>query len=407
MCPAAQIAQPLDRAGEPPVRSERVPDSPPRRVPSPQEVRVLVRPAAALDGLAADWAELAAAAAEPNCYAESWFIAASLATLEKGRQVRLVEVRRGDQLIGIVPLALEDHYGRSPMRIVQNWWHHHMFLGTPLVRAGEEEVFWANLLGMLDEAAWAPNFLHVRGLVEDGPVHRGLRDAAAARGHASPIVHREIRALLASDLDSRTYYEQTVRAKKRKEIRRLRSRLDELGAVRFSRLTSADALGGWCDSFLALERSGWKGRAGTALACDAATDAFFRRAVAGAWSAGRLDFLRMDLDDRPIAMLVNFLAPPGSFSFKTCFDEEYARFSPGVLIQLENLAVLDRHDTVWMDSCAVENHPMIDSLWSGRRRVVRTTVRLKGFRRTLAYSVARALEAGSQAVRRFGGRGMA
>jgi hypothetical protein len=78
-----------------------------------------------------------------------------------------------------------------------------------------------------------------------------------------------------------------------------------------------------------------------------------------------------------------------------------------VLIQLENLSVLDRHDTVWMDSCAVENHPMIDSLWSGRRRIVRTTVRLKGFRRTLAYSVARALEAGSQAVRRFGGREMA
>jgi CelD/BcsL family acetyltransferase involved in cellulose biosynthesis len=279
-----------------------------------------------------------------------------------------------------------------------------MFLGTPLIQAGEEQAFWTALLAMLDEAEWAPSFLHVRGLVEDGPVHCGLRGAAAALGRACPIVHREVRALLASDLDSKTYYEQTVRSKKRKEIRRLRTRLDELGTLRFSRLASADALDGWCDSFLALERSGWKGKAGTALACDAATDAFFRRAVAGAWAAGRLDFLRMDLDDRPIAMLVNFLAPPGSFSFKTCFDEAYARFSPGVLIQLENLAVLDRHDTVWMDSCAVENHPMIDSLWSGRRRIVRLTVRLKGYKRALAYFAARGLEAGSQALRRFGGR---
>ena len=43
---------------------------------------------------------------------------------------------------------------------------------------------------------------------------------------------------------------------------------------------------------------------------------------------------------------------------------DYARFSPGVLIQLENLKILDRGDVAWMDSCAVQDHPMIDSLWT-------------------------------------------
>jgi CelD/BcsL family acetyltransferase involved in cellulose biosynthesis len=395
MRPAAKMAMPLERAGEIPVRSHPVRGS--------DALHVRIHDGLSGD-LALDWNALADEASEPNSFAEPWFVAASLATFGAGRGVRIVEVRRGSRLIGIIPLAIEDHYGRSPVRIIQNWWHHHMFLGTPLVRAGEERAFWAALIGRLDAAAWAPNFLHVRGLVEDGPVHRGLVEAAAARGRSSPIVRREVRALLASDLDSRTYYEQTIRAKKRKEIRRLRSRLEELGEVRFRRLDGEADLESWCDAFLAIERAGWKGGAGTALACDSATDAFFRQAVAGAWVAGRLDFLRLDLGDRPIAMLVNFVAAPGSFSFKTCFDEAFARFSPGVLVQVENLAILDRRETSWMDSCAVEDHPMIDSLWSGRRRIVRVTVRLKGARRTIVYAACRLLETGAQAIRQLVGR---
>ena len=100
-------------------------------------------------------------------------------------------------------------------------------------------------------------------------------------------------------------------------------------------------------------------------------------------------------------MLVNFLGTPGAFSFKTCFDEQYARFSPGVLIQLENLQILDRGGVEWMDSCAVPDHPMIDSLWSGRREIVRVTVRLRGFKRSLVFAFCRALETGLVALRRL------
>src|SRR3546814_17447957 len=52
---------------------------------------------------------------------------------------------------------------------------------------------------------------------------------------------------------------------------------------------------------------------------------------------GRLHFLRMDLDGRAIAMLVNFRHGEGAFSFKIAFDEALGRFSPGVLIEIANL----------------------------------------------------------------------
>jgi len=397
MYPAGKIVAAGDRRG-----AHRVALAHP--VPS-QQTRAEVHAGDAIPArLARDWVDLAAEASEPNCFSEYWFIAASLATLGRAAGVRIVEVRRGAELIGVIPLAVAGNYGRTPVRVIQNWVHHQMFLGVPLVRREEETAFWDAVLGLLDDADWAPNFLHVTGLVADGPVHVGLRAAATALGRAAPIVHRESRALLESKLEPAAYYEQAVRPKKRKEIRRLRNRLGELGTLSSRCLEVEADLYGWCDAFLALEQAGWKGKEGSALACTAETEAFFRQAVVAAWEKGALQFRRLDLDGRPIAMLVNFLSPPGSFSFKTAFDEAFAQFSPGVLIQLDNLAILDRAEIGWMDSCACEQHPMIDSLWRERREIVRVTVRLKGFRRAIVYAICRALETGWAALRRTAGR---
>lgn len=380
MHPAGQIAAPLDRAGPLPAG--------PRLAPAPPGGRVLVHDR--IDArLAREWAALLPEASEPNPFAEPWFVAASLASFGEGRGVRLLEVRDSERLIGVMPVAVEHRYGRLPISFLQNWCHHQMFLGTPLVLAGREETFWRSVLDALDAADWAPGFFHLRGAAEHGPVHRGL---IAARDGAT--VHRVARAFLQSGLSPEAYYEQAVRAKKRKEIRRLQNRLAELGEVRFRRLEDGADLAAWTDAFLALEKSGWKGEAGSALASAPETESFFFVALAGAWETGRLQFLRLDLGGKPLAMLVNFRTPPGSFSFKTTFDEAYARFSPGVLIQLENLAVLCDPEVAWMDSCAVEDHPMIDSLWTERRDIVRVTVPLKGLRRSLTHAACRAVEDG-------------
>lgn len=333
------------------------------------------------------WDSLATEAAEPNAFAERWFMRPSIAHLARAKDMRMLAAWRGDDLIGLLPLIIAAHYGRLAVRHVQNWLHFHSFLGTPLVRKGQEAAFWSAILDTLDRADWAPGFLHINGLVADGPLHNALRNTRRA-----DIVWRVERALLESNLAPDAYYEQVVRKKKRKEINRLNARLCELGEVRFTAFDGRGDLTEWCDSFLALEASGWKGRAGSALASKPQTERFFREAVAGAYAAGRLEFLRLELNDRPIAMLVNFMTSPGSFSFKIAFDEEYARFSPGVLIQRENLRVLERKDVAWMDSCAVENHPMINSLWAERRAIVRVTVPLGGWRRRLTFAACRFAE---------------
>lgn len=353
--------------------------------------------------LLADWQDLAGSASEPNAFQEPWFAAAGLELLTGDQDIRLVEVR-DDALVGIMSLCVRHDYGRLPAAHVRNWRHHNDFLGTPLVRAGREADFWRGLLRHLDQAAWAPGFLHINGLVEGGAVHSGLVEAAAELGRPVPVVKRSVRAVLETALGPAEYLEKTVRKKKRKELKRLASRLAELGAVTSRSWGPEDALADWCDDFLSLERRGWKGEAGSALACHPATRAFFRRILDGAAAAGRLQIRRLDLDGRPIAMLVNFLTPPGSFSFKIAYDEDFARFSPGVLIQLDNLDLLERGDIDWMDSCASENHPMIDSLWGERRAIVRVSLPLAGARRRMSFAGWRAIEAGWASAKAMMGR---
>ena len=338
---------------------------------APLTVRV-VDPLALSPELAAAWDGLAGEASEPNPFAERWCLQSALHLLDPERRARLVMVRDGSDgpVIGIIPIALATRYGRLPLRHVSGWAHPNHFHGAPLVRAGFESLFWSILLGWCDAAQWARTLLHVPRLTENGPLHRALVDVARVRGGEAEVVHREERALLASDLSPEDYWDAAVRAKKRKELRRQANRLAEQGAVAFRRWQAGEAIEPWIDAFLEVEARGWKGRAGSALASHSDTQAWFRAIIGGAADAGRLDMRALDLDEHPLAMLINFLAPPGGFSFKTAFDEDYARFSPGVLLQQANLDLLDDPAIAWVDSCAAPDHPMIDSVWRERRALV-------------------------------------
>ena len=342
------------------------------------------------------WDAVAARASEPNAFAERWFVEASTRHLDVPADAKMLIVRAEDQLIGMMPIIIAPKYGRMSVRHVENWLHYNSFFGAPLVRRSFETYFWHRALDLLDADSTAPAFLHLVALDGHGPLAQAL--LRARKGSA--VVHRSTRAMLQSDLTPTEYYETTVRKKKRKEIGRLQHRLAETGSVNFNRLSNAGDIDMWIDAFLALEASGWKGRDGAALANARDTEGFVRDAMRGAFAAGRLEIIRLDVDGRVIAMLVNFLTAPGSFSFKIAFDEEFARFSPGVLIQLENLKILETPQIDWMDSCAVEDHPMINSLWGERREIVRISVPLKGKRRRATFAACRALETASALVRR-------
>lgn len=342
-----------------------------------------------------DWDDLARRASSTNPFFESWALLPALEHFAAGHPVRLATLHDGETLVGLVPLALSrDYYGKA-IPHVSCWLHDNAFCGAPLVAHGYEIAFWSALLDWADQYSKGAPFLHLAKLPTDGPLYDALRNGLALQQRPATIVQREDRALLTSGLTPDAYFEQSMSPKKRKELRRQYNRLSEEGELQFHRSAGEDGIEAWIDAYLFLEKSGWKGQQNTSLADRRDTSDFFRATITGAAEAGRLERLTLTLDERPIAMLANFLTPPGAYSFKTTFDESFARFSPGVLLQRENLQLLARDGIEWADSCAAADHPMIERIWREKRTLVSVNIALGGPLRRSAMRVLARLETGS------------
>ncbi|WP_320076624.1 GNAT family N-acetyltransferase [Novosphingobium ovatum] len=324
------------------------------------------------------WDALAQRAATPNPFAESWYLLPALRLMAGEEVVHILRFDIGGDLAGVMPLVrAHRYYGRAIPHLAA-WTHPNAFLGAPLVARGLERAFWAAVLNWADHHAGAGLFLHLADVPLTGPLHDALADVLAGQGRPAALVAQSERAMLQSDLSPDAYLEASLSGKKRKELRRQTARLSELGTLRVERHADATGLDAWSRDFLTLEAAGWKGAAGSALASQPATAALFTQALQGAAARGRLDRLALLLDGRPIAMLASFVTAPLAFSFKTAFDEAYARFSPGVLLQRENLQLLRRPGIAACDSCAAAGHPMIDHLWRERRPIGSLSIAIGG-----------------------------
>lgn len=370
-------------------------------LPVPMHCSAQLIPATSLQLLAPqEWDDLAENASEPNSFYERWFVEASIRHLPSTDNVTFVVVRdQAGMLIGLLPLSSGQNYGRTPLRAVGNWLHYNQFLGVPLVRAGFEDSFWPSIIEAIDLHWPDCDVGYLSELPANGHVTQALLAACRRMNRRSAVVHRYTRAQLEHGEMPDDYWESTVRKKKRKEIGRLENRLAELGEVSADWLRTDSGAAEWIEQFLRLEASGWKSADGAALAKDAATKAFFTDALLSGLANGRAELVRLRVGDRVIAMLVNFVAGAGSFSFKIAYDEEFARYSPGILIEKANLQRLSEPAFGWMDSCAVEDHPMINSLWKGRREIVRVAFSRKGVRASLMFAAVRLAERGWSAVK--------
>jgi CelD/BcsL family acetyltransferase involved in cellulose biosynthesis len=366
-----------------------------RPAPPPEPRAMTIRAAAWSTMDAPDarlaWDALAACAAEPNPFHESWYLLAALRALDPAGAVQLLRFEADGELAGLLPLHAPTRYYRWPIPQLASWVHPNCFLGAPLVARGLEHEFWRALFDWADKHAARGLFLHLAQMPLTGPAYEALQVVLREQGRFAALVHREERAMLASDLAPEDYFAASISAKKRKELRRQSARLAELGKLDFVRSSDEAGLARWIEEFLALEHSGWKGTNGSALASDQTTTQMFKEALFGAASHGRLERLTLTLDDQPIAMLANFITAPGAFSFKTAFDERYARYSPGVLVQRENVALLAAVGIDWCDSCAAADHPMIDHIWRDSRPIGRLSIAIGGgLRRALFAQLARA-----------------
>ncbi len=325
-----------------------------------------------------------------NVFAERWMLAAALRHCGSD-DVIVAEMHGSDgQLLGRAPLISRARFGRLPLRHIAVWNHPNGFAAPVFIAPGQESRFWDALLVGLAASRWARRhvLLAIEGLPADDPASAGLREAAKQL-HLPMRQDRAFdRAMLDNCSNPITYWENAVRPKKRKELRRQHARMAELGDLRLQLCDQPDQVSGWIDSFFALESKGWKGTAGSALASAPSTRAFFEEVVKQAAARNRFSGLALYCDQQPLAMLAILTGADMSYSFKTTYDESFARFSPGVLLQrhaLDHFAALNLQR---VDSCADPNHPMIDSLWRERRTIIALSIALPGIFNRLGFQTA-------------------
>lgn len=331
--------------------------------------------AAGLRDHIAAWDELAAAAVEPNPFYESWMLLPAIDAYARGRALRFVLAyaeRAGcaPALCGFFPLERMASYRGLPFGHVQLWHYPHRYLGTPLLSRSHASGCLQAFLAWLAESGDASMMSWGR-VAGDGAFYCALQDALRAEERRSFVGQAFSRAMLRPREDAEAYLRASLSGAARKEFRRLERRLSESGGLRYEVLQPGAPAGPWVERFLALEARGWKGRGGSALACSDRGRRFFTAMATEAGRRGRLMMLALAAGARTVAMKCNFLAHDGAFAFKIAYDEDYARFSPGTLLELENIRELHRRPALrWMDSCAEAEHFMANRLWQERRAIV-------------------------------------
>lgn len=318
---------------------------------------------------------------EPNVFYDPLLFMPALEAFGAGEQFAFVLVygqppiraKLPPVLCGFIPLVRKRRYRGLPATCLSLWKHRHCFLCTPAVRRGHGAPVIAAWLDWLASESRAA-LIELGTVAGDGPFQRALVAELKRRDRPVMTLDCHVRALLAPATPADQYIETALAWKRRRDLRRQRKQLAKLGRVESAAWSPNHPIDGWINDFLTLEAAGWKGSAQSALRCDPQNRRFFERIAHDAAACGRLQMLALRLDDRPIALKCNLLAPPGSFAFKIAFDESLRRYSPGVLLELENIQQFARLRGIdWMDSCADPDHPMIDRLWT-ERRVIQTMV---------------------------------
>ncbi|WP_411037405.1 GNAT family N-acetyltransferase [Shinella sp. BYT-45] len=308
---------------------------------------------------------------EPNVFFTGRFLAPAMPRLED-RTVRLSVIR--DESGGrsrmrfLMPFSIEKPGFSIGSSILRAWSNPFGPLGTPLVDAEEAAETLDSLLEALGSTgSGLPPILVLPDLRLNGPFAQLVRAVAIGRNLPVTVTDVYRRPMLESLLDGQTYLQKAISPEHFRELRRQWRKLDQLGALSYNVARQPADIRLRMEEFLLLEAAGWKGRSRTAMINDRYRAAFAREAITNLAETDGVRIHTLDLDGRAIASMVVFLAGGEAYTWKTAYDEDYAKYSPGKLLVAELTEWhLDDANIARSDSCAVPDHPVMSRFWEER-----------------------------------------
>jgi CelD/BcsL family acetyltransferase involved in cellulose biosynthesis len=318
------------------------------------------------------WRALAERVAEPNAYyLPEWALAVSASA--RGRIGALALGAYSDaplaydgpaRMIGLLPVVPLSRAYKIPLPALVSAQPY----GTLCTPTLDSDLAEAAAERLMQEARKAgAHALVLCDMSLDGRAMRAFAEVLRLNGMRPRLMQSRLRACLDATRDADELLVDALGAKKLKELRRLRHRLADSGAVRFELARTPAEVAAALETFLVLEASGWKGKRGTALIQHDGDAAFIRRATVALAETGQCEIVTLRAGDAAVAAAIVLRHQDRAFYFKLGIDERFAKYSPGVQLTLD----LTRHfcsDPAIRsaDSTAAPDHPMINPIWRGR-----------------------------------------
>lgn len=289
---------------------------------------------AAYEALGPVFAELARHALEPNPHMAPAAVTAATDLVEASDIVVLCawysEALDFEQLVGVWALRHERGWrsGFAPVLLAPVLPLYEVS-SLPVVDRDHAVEASRALLRYVLASSDLPHTLALPLLPLDGPGYAALVEACRSTGSTIAIAERWSRPVMIPRPgdDPERYLRRALGSAYKKRMQQFRAVIKS-GALTFRRSRGQAAIDA-LDSFLTLEAAGWKGQAGTAIACIPEDTAYFRRLAALFAAEDGLQIDTLLLDGQVLAMGLLIESAGRRHFLKIAYDETQARHSPG------------------------------------------------------------------------------
>lgn len=324
------------------------------------------------------WRSLAGRAMLPNPLFEADCLVPAATHLPNGKEISLLVASEESEMQACFPVREAQGFRALRRPVLTTQVRRMTYDGTPLLapeRAVEAVSAMLSLLGARSRHG-APGLLVFNWLDVEGPVFPALEEAARRLGMPWYVYDRWERPVVRlpeHQGPARSWLTGDFSRSLRRRQRLLR---DTLGAEAHL-VDRADPAA--VEELVRLEGAGYKAETGLAMSVHGEEE-WFRQMCDRFRAARRLHvFALQSAEGEVLAVQAALTADGVLFQLKTAYDERFARFSPGVQLQLDVLDFAREHLDVRMtDSCTYAGNDTLQRVCPDRRQVADVVVGIGG-----------------------------